>query len=105
MFSYDSIDHAEESEAKGSRKRLRRCTWTRFLTFEKRQPLQLSNTNLRCTKHPQNGQVVYETTENIAPNTDLICSAWPQNVPENNDQQMQQVLFKRAMEAFIKGNL
>jgi hypothetical protein len=29
---------------------------------------------LKCTKNPQNGQVVYETLENIPPNTDLVVS-------------------------------
>ena len=57
---------------------------------------------MRCTKNPHNGQLVYETTENIAPNTDLICSYIPADA-DQNEQQQQVTLLKRALEAFIKG--
>ena len=40
--------------------------------------------------------MVYETTENIAPNTDLICSY--ASISQNEQQQV----LKRAMEAIIK---
>ena len=61
----------------------------------------LNTANLRCTKNPHNGQLVYETTENIAPNTDLICSYIPADA--DLEQQQQVALLKRALEAFIKG--
>ena len=60
-------------------RRVRRCNWTRFLTFEDEHIVGVpgptgTRANLKCTKNPQNGQVVYETLENIAPNTDLAVS-------------------------------
>ena len=45
---------------------------------------------------------MYETTENIAPNTDLICSYIPADAAQN-EQQQQVAQLKRAMEAIIKG--
>ena len=53
-------------------RRVRRCNWTRFLSLET-DNLNI-RANLKCTKNPQNGQVVYETLENIPPNTDLVVS-------------------------------
>ena len=45
---------------------------------------------------------MYETTENIAPNTDLICSYIPADAAQN--AKLQQVAqLNRAMEAIIKG--
>ena len=61
---YDEIIQTEENN-----KRIRRCNWSRFLSFEEFNRVP----NLKCTKK-EDGQLVYETLDNIPPNTDLVIA-------------------------------
>lgn len=93
---------------------MRHCNWPRFLTFRQTnngsypsgEKLSSRLANLRCTKN-QDGQVVYETMDIVAPNTDLVVAP----LDNLNDDDAEEHIFHamsytlRAVASFIRGNL
>lgn len=96
-------------------RRVRRCNWTRFLSLEA-DNLNI-RANLKCTKNPQNGQVVYETLENIPPNTDLVvslakffdsssyCHNSMAEPASRTEQQSSSNVIIRAIAAYMQGKI
>lgn len=95
--------------------RVRHCNWPRFLTFRQTnnggnsygypsgEKLSSSTkmANLRCTKN-QDGQVVYETMDIIAPNTDLVV-ALLDNLDEEEQIFHAMSYTIQAIASFIRG--
>ena len=105
---YDEIIHvpgepeeSSKSNCSSNRRRIRRCNWPRFLSSTFEEERRRAGANLKCAKNPQNGQVVYETLENIAPNTDLVVDA----VTTRTDADTTELdsVISRAIAAFMQG--
>ena len=63
-----------------------------------------SRANLKCAKNPHNGQVVYETLENIAPNTDLVVSLkFFDNYHSPRTELSSSTVIIRAIAAYMQG--
>lgn len=85
QICYDEIIKTPpETEVTSSSKirRVRRCNWTRFLTYDDQQQGSC-RANLKCTQ--VNGQVHYQVLEKIKSNTDLVLDSSSTKQSSYND--------------------